>query len=191
MIICTHFITRSGWFHCIWAGWGCCAWGRKQFVSLMFYRGWFICEFWCCTNTCCSYIKHVWNKPVMHDCGYILIPVPFRFQEKSKVWFRFQLLFQQKTHWFHKDKDVTRFIIPDSDSNSKIKFPDSDSGFDSSTLWFSGFRFQQKTDWFRNWFWFRNKNRASLEYTLNESRTGGSRPLKKSYKFWIYWDYQM
>ena len=33
-----------------------------------------------------------------------------------------------------KDKDGTRFEIPDSDSDSKTKFSDSDSGSDSSTF---------------------------------------------------------
>ncbi len=81
MKIHTDCVTRCGWFHCIWAGWGCGAWGRKQFISLKFYRGWFICEFWCCTNTCCSYIKDIWNvhkmNPGQEISDIYLFPVWF------------------------------------------------------------------------------------------------------------------
>ena len=84
----------------------------------------------------------------------------FQFQDKPKLWFQFRFRFQQKTHRFHSDSDsnpkplipvpipipacsylpwfknVTRYKIPDSDSDSKTKFFDSDS----SIFWFSWFR---------------------------------------------------
>ncbi len=58
----------------------------------------------------------------------------FRYQEKSKGWFRFRFQLGLKC-----------MIGSDSDSN---------------IIWFSWFRFQLKTHWFRNRFRFRN--RASL-----------------------------